>query len=417
MKRFAQILICSIIAVGGMAALSTNSSEAASNQSRQVSIMLDDYSLPFPVQPTVMNETTMVPFRAISEALGVKVVWNQAKQEITASKTGTSGTKQVVLTMGSKNAIVDGQVVKLIASPQTVQGSTLIPLSFFSSQFGATVAWNQATKTVSITSPKEDIYTMGFYALSSFDERSMVSSFDSVAFGWSRIDKDGQFTTQGKEYRWPQAAGTVTPESLIQETGEQGTTPYLMVYSVDGGLELTKNLEDLELQNKTITAIVDTASQKGFKGVVLDLEGLGWSGDKAKARSDYNAFIKNLSSKTNQAGLKLSIVLHPLNSSYTGYDYRTLASLADDLIIMGYAYENEKSPEPLVKVDEAITLALKEVGKEKLILGISLASENDQSVNAKIGLAKRYGLKGIAIWRIGIIGQAAWTEMNKSVFK
>jgi len=414
MKRFAQILLCSIITMSGTTAISASTSQAAAGQ---VSIMLDDYSLPFPVQPTVMNETTMVPFRAISEALGVKVVWNQAKQEITASKTGTAGTKQVVLTMGSKNAVVDGQVVKLIASPQTVQGSTLIPLSFFSSQFGATVAWNQATKTVSITSPKEDIYTMGFYALSSFDERSMVSSFDSVAFGWSRIDKDGQFTTQGKEYRWPQAAGTVTPESIIQETDQQGTTPYLMVYSVDGGLELTKNLEDLELQNKTITAIVDTASQKGFKGIVLDLEGLGWSGDKAKARADYNAFIKNLSTKTDQAGLKLSIVLHPINSSYTGYDYKTLGSIADDLIIMGYAFEDEKSPEPLVKVDEAITLALKEVGKDKLILGISLASENEQSVNAKIGLAKRYGLKGIAIWRIGIIGQAAWTEMNKSVFK
>jgi len=414
MKRFAQILLCSIITLSGTMAISTSTSEAAAGQ---VSIMLDDYSLPFPVQPTVMNETTMVPFRAISEALGVKVVWNQAKQEITASKSGTTGTKQVVLTMGSKNAVVDGQVVKLIASPQTVQGSTLIPLSFFSTQFGATVAWDQGTKTVSITSPKEDIYTMGFYALSSFDERSMVSSFDSVAFGWSRIDKDGQFTTQGKEYRWPQAAGTVTPESIIQETEQQGTTPYLMVYSVDGGLELTKNLEDMTLQNQTITAIVDTASQKGFKGVVLDLEGLGWSGDKAKARSDYNTFIKNLSSKTDKAGLKLSIVLHPLNSSYTGYDYKTLASLADDLIIMGYAFEDEKSPEPLEKVDEAISLALKEVDKDKLILGISLGSENEQSVNAKIGLAKRYGLKGIAIWRIGIIGQAAWTEMNKSVFK
>ncbi len=416
MKRYTQILLCSIIAIGGMAALSTSTSKAASNQSGQVSIMLDEYQLPFPVQPMVKDGTTMVPFRAISEALGVKVVWDQAKQEITASKSGAAGNKQVVLTMGSKNAVVDGRIVKLIASPQTVNGSTLIPLSFFSTQFGAIVAWDQGTKTVSITSPKEDIYTMGFYALSSFDERSMISSFDSVAFGWSRIDKDGQFTTEGKEYRWPQAAGTVTPESLIQETGEQGTTPYLMVYSVDGGLELTKNLEDMELQNKTITAIVDTASQKGFKGIVLDLEGLGWSGDKAKARSDYNTFIKNLSLKADQVGLKLSIVLHPLNSAYSGYDYKTLASLADDLIIMGYAYEDEKNPEPLVKVDEAISLALKEVGKDKLILGISLASENEQSVNTKIGLAKRYGLKGIAIWRIGIIGQAAWKEMNTSIF-
>ncbi len=414
MKRMAQLLLCSAITMSGMAAMNSTVSEAAATTPK-VSIMLDGYPLPFPVQPAVIKGTTMVPFRAISEALGVTVGWNQAKQEITATKPDAEGTKQVVLTMGSKNASVNGQVVELIASPQTISGSTMIPLSFFSSQFGAIVAWDQVTKTVSITSPKEDIYTMGFYALSSYDERSMVSSFDSVAFGWSRIDKDGLFTTEGKEYRWPQAAGTVTPESIIQETDQQGTTPYLMVYSVDGGLELTKNLEDMTLQNQTITGIVDTASQKGFKGVVLDLEGLGWSGDKAKARADYNAFIKNLSAKTSQAGLKLSIVLHPLNSSYTGYDYKTLSSLADDLIIMGYAFEDEKSPEPLGKVDEAITLALKEVDKDKLILGISLGSENEQSVNAKIGLAKRYDLKGIAIWRIGIIGQAAWNEMKTSV--
>lgn len=40
-----------------------------------VSIMLDGYPLPFPVEPAVMSGTTMVPFRAIAEALGIPVVW------------------------------------------------------------------------------------------------------------------------------------------------------------------------------------------------------------------------------------------------------------------------------------------------------------------------------------------------------
>ncbi|WP_438351902.1 stalk domain-containing protein [Paenibacillus sp. FA6] len=402
-----------MIVMGGTVVMDSNATQAA--EAGKVSIVLDGYPLPFPVQPKVMNGTTLVPFRAISEALGVTVNWDQATQQITASKQGAAGTKQVVLTMGSTSAIVDGVTVKLAAAVQTLSGSTVIPLSFFSQQFGASVAWNQGTKTVSITSPREEIYTMGFYALSSFDERSLIPSFDSVAFGWSRIDTNGQFTTEGKEYRWPKAAGEVTPESIIQEAEGQGTAPYLMVYSVDGNLELTKNLEDKLLQEQTISGIVDTASQKGFKGIVLDLEGLGWSGDKAKARSDYNAFIKNLSIKAHQANLKLTVVLHPLNSAYSGYDYTTLASLADDVIIMAYAYEQEKSPEPLGKVDEAIILALKEVDKDKLILGISMGSENENSVNTKVGLAKRYGLKGIAVWRIGLIGQAAWSEMSTSV--
>ncbi|MDQ0195717.1 stalk domain-containing protein [Paenibacillus wynnii] len=414
MKRYGKILLCCVIALSSMTALLGNTTQAAATAGG-VTILLDGYPLPFPVEPAVMKGTTMVPFRAIAEALNIPVVWNQTAKKITATKKVGTVDKKVELTIGSVNALVNGGTVKLAVAPQNVRGTTMIPLSFFSGQFGAGVSWNQLTKTVSIISPKKDMYTLGFYALSSFDQYSFVPDFDAIAFGWSRIDRSGEFTTQGEEYKWPKPAGELTPELMISDTATSGTTPYLMVYSVDGKLELTKNLEDQVLQARTISGIVDTAVQKGFKGILLDLEGLGLSGDKAKVRSDYNSFVQNLSTKARQAGLKLTLVLHPLNSSYTGYDYKTLGSLADDLIIMAYAYGDEKSPEPVNKVDEAIRLALQQVNKEKLILGISLASENETSVNTKIGLAKRYDLKGIAIWRLGIIAQPAWTQMNGSV--
>lgn len=162
-KRIGKLVLCMAIFLGGTTALFPNSTEAAGG----VSIMLDGYPLPFPVEPVVMSGTTMVPFRAISEALGISVEWNQGQKKITATKTDEAGTKVVTLTLGSKNASVNGEVVKLAIAPQTIRNNTMIPLSFFSQQFGAGVAWNQATKTVSITSPKTDIYTLGFYALSS----------------------------------------------------------------------------------------------------------------------------------------------------------------------------------------------------------------------------------------------------------
>ena len=259
------------------------------------------------------------------------------------------------------------------------------------------------------------MYTMGFYAISSYAQIAKVPSFDAVAFGWSRIDREGNFTTQGDDFKWPKPAGEVTPESIIQSSSTQGTTPYLMVFSVDGKSELTKNLVDTQLQDQTIASIMDTATTKSFQGIVLDFEGLGLVGDTEKARSNYNAFVNKLSDQAHQAGLKLTLVLHPLNGAYKGYDYTTLGSLADDLIIMAYAYENEKSPIRLHQVDEAIRLALRQVDKKKLILGISLASENEISINDKIGLAKRYGLKGIAIWRLGLIGDAVWAKINTSL--
>ncbi|AIQ17369.1 glycosyl hydrolase [Paenibacillus sp. FSL H7-0357] len=412
MKRLTKLLLCAAISVSSFAALPAQPTQAAP---AGVSIMLDGYPLPFPVEPAVMSGTTMVPFRAIAEALGIPVVWDQAASKITATTSGAAGTTKVILTLGSKNAAVNGATVKLAVAPQNIRGTTMIPLSFFGQQFGAAVSWNQASKTVSITSPKKDMYTLGFYAQGAYSEVSRIPDFSAVAFGWSRIDRSGQFTTASTDFWWPKADGDVTPESIVQNAAAGGTTPYLMVYSGDKELELTKNMEDLELQQKTITSIVDLASQKGFKGIGLDLEGLGMTGDKKLVQSQYNVFVKKLSVMARAAGLKLTVILPPLNGSYKGYDYKTLASLADDLVIMAYAYEDESGPEPMNKVDEGIRLALQQVDKSKLVLGISVYSENATSVNAKIGLAKRYGLKGIAIWRLGLIGQPVWNEMSKSL--
>ncbi|MDH4617782.1 hypothetical protein [Brevibacillus invocatus] len=111
----------------------------------------------------------------------------------------------------------------------------------------------------------------------------------------------------------------------------------------------------------------------------------------------------------------MTLILHPLNGAYKGYDYATLGAMADDLVIMAYAYEGEKGPEPMNKVDEAIRMALVHVPKEKLILGVSMGSENESSVNQKIGLAKRYNLKGYAIWRLGLINQASMEQIKQSV--
>ncbi|WP_411346855.1 stalk domain-containing protein [Paenibacillus sp. WLX1005] len=414
-KKWISAALSLTIAATGVFTTVPAASVAEAATSSKISITLDGYNLPFPVAPTMIKGTTMVPFRTISEALGITVSWNQSAKTITATSPAGQTSKKVILKMNDTTATVNGQNVTLAVAPQSISNNTMIPLSFFSQQFGADVKWNAAARTVEIVSPAEDLYTLGFYAISSYDERSFVPDFDSVAYGWSRITTDGEFSTTSTEYKWPQAAGTDTPDTIIQNTATQGTSPYLMVYSVDGHGELTKNLQDATLQNRTISAIVDTATSKGFKGIVLDFEGLGWSGDKAKARTEYNAFIQNMSARAHQAGLKLTLALHPLNSSYTGYDYKTLGTLADDLIIMAYDYADKKSPEPIAKVDDAIQLAVKQVDKSKLILGISLSSEDSSSVNTKIGLAKRYDLKGIALWRLGIIGQNAWTAMHKSV--
>lgn len=85
---------------------------------------------------------------------------------------------------------------------------------------------------------------------------------------------------------------------------------------------------------------------------------------------------------------------------------------------MAYDYlpgDNSNKPQPADKIDEAIRLALKETPKSKLILGLNLNSEDQTSVKTLVGLAKRYDLKGIALWRLGIIKSEEWTSLKQSV--
>ncbi|WP_052516601.1 stalk domain-containing protein [Paenibacillus popilliae] len=381
----------------------------------ETKIVLDGYPLEFSAKPMIIQGTTMVPFRGIAEALGIEVTWDSKTKTVAAKQSTADGEKSVLLQLNQKAAQVDGQSVALSIAPLATAGTTYIPLSFFSKQFGAQVSWNAAAKTVSIQSPPKQMYSMTYYAISSFKERHLLTQFDAAAFGWARLQEDSTLTTSGEDFYWPEPAGEITPESIVNGAKQDGTSPYLMVFASDRKDELTNMLEDEALADKAREDIIQLAQEKGFSGIALDFEGLGLSGDIAKAKQDYNRFVAQLAKQARAADLKLTLVLHPLNGAYQGYDYKTLASEANDIIIMAYAFEDEKAPEPLHKVDEAIQLALKEVPRHKLILGLSMGSENSQSVASVIGLAKRHKLKGTAIWRLGLIGEDAMAQIEKSM--
>ncbi|GAA0407383.1 hypothetical protein GCM10008933_41950 [Paenibacillus motobuensis] len=406
-----------ILGVSLFAATLSGSYPARAEAASSVQILLDGYPLSFSGEPIVLKGTTMVPFRSISEALGIEVTWNQAQKTITAIKGAGDDSVQVVLTLNNPEAMVNDSSVKLAVAPISQNGTTLIPLSFFSQQFGAKVGWNQASRTVSITSPPKKMYTLGFYAISSFSDVNAVTEFNAVSYGWSRIDEDGKFTTKGNVFQIPPAAGDITPEVLVSDAAKADTTPYLMVYSSDVKGELTKIIEDQTYREQAIADMVQAAIDYNFQGIMLDFEGLGLTTDKELTRSSFNTFVKQLAIATKAANLKLSLALHPLNSSYKGYDYKMLGQLADELVIMAYNYEggSSKKPEPVDKVNEAIKLALKETDKSKLILGLNMDNEDENSVNTLIGLAKRYDLKGIAIWRLGIINKNEWNTIYNTV--
>ncbi|WP_128102045.1 stalk domain-containing protein [Paenibacillus sp. DCT19] len=371
-----------------------------------ITVKLDNIALKFDAAPRIEKGVTYVPFRTVGESLGVGIEWNSKTQTVKAVGKVKGQTTEVLLQVGSSTATVNGKKVKLAAAPVQREGRVLIPLSSFSSQFGVGVKWDQSTRTVSLVSPQREMHLRAFYAVRAFHEIDLVSTMNSVVFGWSRIDREGQFTLQGDEYNFPAAAGDITPQSIVADAADQDIKPYLMVYALDGNGELTKVLSDSSLRKKSIQGISTAVAENGFGGVVLDFEGLGFKLDPVQQQKLLNNYVKELRASL-EADTSLSLAVPPLNSSYKGYDYKTLAATADDLIIMAYQFNpvgtTAQVPEPNSLVQQAIELALQAgVPKEKLLLGISLNSETPSSVDDKLGLAKRYDLKGAAFWRLGL---------------
>ncbi|MFZ5590550.1 MAG: stalk domain-containing protein [Bacillota bacterium] len=103
----------------------------------------------FDVPPVIENGRTLVPLRAIFEALGAKVEWEEATQTVTATKDDL----KIMLTIGSNKANKNGQEVLLDVPAKKVNNRTLVPLRFVSEALGAKVGWDAATFTVSIEPP------------------------------------------------------------------------------------------------------------------------------------------------------------------------------------------------------------------------------------------------------------------------
>ena len=99
------------------------------------------------VAPQVVNGRTMLPARAIAEALGAIVGWDG---DLSAA-TFTNDTTVIKIIIGSDVAIVNGEEVKLDAAAFIEDGRTFLPLRFICETLGATVDWDTATSTATIT--------------------------------------------------------------------------------------------------------------------------------------------------------------------------------------------------------------------------------------------------------------------------
>jgi len=98
--------------------------------------------------PIIREGRTLLPIRAVIEALGGSVAWDAIQRKATV----TLGTHTVEVWIGSRQARVDGVNVALDVAAIIVNSRTLLPLRFVAENLGCTVTWDPVGRTVTIES-------------------------------------------------------------------------------------------------------------------------------------------------------------------------------------------------------------------------------------------------------------------------
>lgn len=123
--------------------------QTADYRSEQLAVQLNGQAVKFPdAQPEKANNRTMVPFRAIAEALGAEVDYNAGA--ITAKKNGQTlafslGGKQLTITDDSTGKVI--KTTDVDSAPYKKSGRTYVPIRFFAEGFGLTVQWDNSVQT------------------------------------------------------------------------------------------------------------------------------------------------------------------------------------------------------------------------------------------------------------------------------
>ncbi len=130
---------------------------------KEIDVIVNGKPLELDVAPVIVNDRTMVPMRAIFEALGANVTWIPQDRLIIA----TCDDKVVVLQIDNlfmtveKAGETEKEEILLDAPPFILNDRTLVPARAVSEALDAKVEWEGATRTVTVIKSKGNVNSAG----------------------------------------------------------------------------------------------------------------------------------------------------------------------------------------------------------------------------------------------------------------
>ena len=120
-----------------------------------ITVTLDGRAIAFDQPPIAIDGRTMVPVRAIFEALGAEVIWDPSDQSVFAYRESDG---RAVLLYLDDNVMayipgrdIDAVAIELDVAPIAINNRTLVPVRVIAESFDCNVDWDQAKQQVVIT--------------------------------------------------------------------------------------------------------------------------------------------------------------------------------------------------------------------------------------------------------------------------
>lgn len=339
----------------------------AGNFSSPPKVILDGRQLTFDVPPIIENDRTLVPLRAIFEAMGATVNWDNNTRTVTAVK----GSTTVVLTIGSTRPTVNGQVVPLDVPAKIKNDRTLAPLRFVGEAFGGQVDWDNTTRTITITSPTNSGATPTSVVIrDTTNLRSGPSTNEEILDqaqqgerlpilaqrdGWYQVSRGGRTAWIAGwvvDLAWEEN-DPLPPKDPVEEPEEEPEPEppkkpekpgpdviWLSVDSNEKGLRI--NMDSGELLKADIkessSKVTFTFADRKIEGLNLIKETLGSGQVKAKARNEGDDTVVEIEfpygtkyQTASEAGGKREVFIIP--NAITGIEHKRIGNMGDRLII------------------------------------------------------------------------------------
>ena len=102
--------------------------------------------------PIVENGRTLVPIRAVIEAMGGSVLWDGEQNAAVL----TLGEDKITLTIGSETALFNEEKYTIDVVPKIINSRTMLPIRFIAESFKFDVIGDEDTKTITVTKNTAD---------------------------------------------------------------------------------------------------------------------------------------------------------------------------------------------------------------------------------------------------------------------